>query len=280
MLFSAHLAVAQTRRVNPVKENYNTILRADIKNQKKPPFTKKVPGLKADTIIRDTLFIAVDTTKKAFQYPKLNGIIVGANVWDPLMRLFGQTYGGIGFSAEMSIWNKLFPHIEVGVGTASNTPEDMNFTYKGKLSPYFKLGAHYNFLHNKSSDYQLLLGLNFGYSNFKYSIENININSDYWGDTSNTSITGLKSHALWGELSLSLRVKIVNNISMGWSIIYHNVFSYKENKQGNAWYIPGYGIKDNKFTGAFSIYYTLPFKNKELTKETAKDIYTGEPLKD
>ena len=61
-LFSINTIEAQNRRVNPVKENYNTILPADIKNQKKPPFTKEVPGLKADTIIRDTLFIAIDTT--------------------------------------------------------------------------------------------------------------------------------------------------------------------------------------------------------------------------
>ena len=62
LLFSTHCIVAQKRRANPVKENFNTILQADIKNQKKPPFTRKVPGLKADTIIRDTLFIAVDTS--------------------------------------------------------------------------------------------------------------------------------------------------------------------------------------------------------------------------
>ena len=273
LLFSAHWANAQNqRRVNPVIENYNTVLRTDVKNQKKPPFTKKVPGLKADTIIRDTLFIAVDTTTKEFTYPKFNGIIVGVNVWDPLMKLFGQTYGGIGFSAELSMWNKIFPHIEIGLGSASNTPEDMNFTYTGKLAPYFKLGAKYNFLNEKTSDYQLLLGLNFGYSSFKYDIENITISSDYWGEPVNTSITGLSSNALWGEMSLSLRVKLVNNLSMGWSIIYHSVLSNKKNPQGDAWYIPGYGLKDNKFTGALSVFYTLPTNWKTSKKEDIDKI--------
>ena len=114
MLFSTHLAMAQTRRVKPVKENYNTILRTDIKNQKKPPFTKEWPGLKNDTIIRDTLFIAVDTTKKLFDHPKFGGIIIGANIWDPIMRVFGQSYGGIALSVEMSIWNRFFPQVEAG----------------------------------------------------------------------------------------------------------------------------------------------------------------------
>lgn len=262
LIFTAIEADAQ-RRATPVKENYNTILPADIKNQKKPPFTKKVPGLKNDTIIRDTLFIAIDTTKKVVAYPKLNSIIIGANLWDPLMRVMGQSYGGVGFSAELSMWNRLFPHVELGFGTANNTPEDMNFTYKGKASLYGKLGARYNMLYEKTSDYQVLLGADFGYSNFSYDIENITINSDYWGDPLTTSITGMKSHALWGELSFSLRVKIAGNVSMGWSLIYHFLLSEKKNKQADVWYIPGFGNPDNKFTGAFSVYYTLPFKKKQ-----------------
>lgn len=269
MLFSTHLAMAQTRRVNPVKENYNTILRTDIKNQKKPPFTKEWPGLKNDTIIRDTLFIAVDTTKKLFDHPKFGGIIIGANIWDPIMRVFGQSYGGIALSVEMSIWNRFFPQVEAGVGLASHTPEGMNFTYKGYLAPYFKVGARYNFLHNNNADYQVLGGVNFGFSSFKYDINNITINSDYWGDPITTSITGLKSHALWGEVSLSLRVKIVKNLSMGWSAIFHTILADKKNAQGNAWYIPGYGVYDNSFTGAFSVYYTIPFKGK--SKDDKKD---------
>lgn len=279
LIFSTGAVTAQTRRANPVKENFNTILPADIKNQKKPPFTKEVPGLKADTIIRDTLFIAIDTTKKHFQYPKLNGIIIGANVWDPLMRLMGQKYGGIGFSAELSMWNRLSPNVELGIGTASNTPEDMNFTYKGKASLYGKLGAKYNFLYGKTSDYQLLAGFNVGYTNFKYDINDITISSDYWGAPITTSITNQKSHATWGELSFSLRVKLIGNVSMGWSFIYHFLFSEKKNPNSTAWYIPGFGTRDGNTTGALSVFYTLPFKKKGA-EDTPKDIYTGEPLKD
>lgn len=277
-MFSVNTVSAQKRRATPVKENFNTVLSADIKNQKQPPFTKKVPGLKNDTIIRDTLFIAVDTTKKHIEYPKLNSIIVGVNLWDPLMRMMGQSYGGIGFSAELSMWNKLFPRVELGIGAADHTPEDMNFTYKGKTSLYGKLGARYNFLYSKDSDYQALLGFDFGYSNFKYDIENITINSDYWGSPINTSITGIGSHALWGELSFSLRVKLAANVSMGWSFIYHFLFSEKKNAQAVAWYIPGYGNRENRVTGALSVYYTLPVKKKEQETPPA-DIYTGEPVK-
>ena len=270
-LFSINTIEAQNRRVNPVKENYNTILPADIKNQKKPPFTKEVPGLKADTIIRDTLFIAIDTTKKHIEYPKLNNIIIGANIWDPLMRVMGQKYGGIGFSAELSMWNRLFPHVELGIGKANNTPEDMNFTYKGQASLYGKIGAKYNFLYGKESDYQLLFGLHLGYSNFKYDIENITINSDYWGQPITTSINNLKSHALWGELSFSLRVKLMGNISMGWSLIYQSILSEKKNPNATVWYIPGYGTKEGSITGALSVYYTLPFKKKVSVDNPIKD---------
>lgn len=279
LVCTTNWVVAQTRRANPIKENYNTILPANIKNQKKPPFTKKVPGLKADTIIRDTLFIAVDTTKKYIKYPKLNGIIIGANLWDPIMRLAGQKYGGIGFSAELSLWNRFFPNVELGIGMAKNTPEDMNFTYEGKTSLFGKIGAKYNFQYNNLSDYQILLGANLGYSNFRYDITNIAIDSDYWGEHITTSIPNQKSQALWAEFSFSLRVKLVSNLSMGWSFIYHLLLSEKKNPHSIAWYIPGFGNRDQKITGAFSVFYTIPFK-KNSSEETTKDIYTGEPLKD
>ncbi len=270
---------AQTRRANPVKENYNTILPADIKNQKKPPFTKKVPGLKADTIIRDTLFIAIDTTKKHIVYPKLNGVMIGVNLWDPLMKVFGQSYGGIGVSAELSMWNRLFPYVELGFGSADNTPEDMNFTYKGKSSLYGKIGAKYNFLYKKTSDYQALLGLDLGYSNFSYDIENVTINSNYWGQPVTTSINDMKSHATWADLSFSIRVKLLGNVSMGWSLIYHFILSEKKNPQATVWYVPGFGTRDSKITGALSVFYTLPTKGKN-SMVVPKDIYTGEPQKD
>lgn len=270
VLFSINLASAQTRRANPVKKSHNIILPADIKNQKKPPFTKKVPGLAADTIIRDTLFIAVDTTKHRIKYPKLNNIIAGVNLWDPLMRVMGQSYGGVGLTAELSMWNKFFPMVELGFGSADSTPEDMNFTYKGKTSFYGKIGAKYNFLYNKDENYQCLLGLNLGYSNFKYDITNITINSDYWGEPITTSILNQKSNATWGELSFSLRVKLMGNVSMGWSFIYHFLLSDKKNPQAAVWYIPGYGTRKGSITGGLSVFYTFPFKKDKsatITKE-------------
>lgn len=278
LICHANWAIAQNRRINPIKENYNTILPADIKNQKKPPFTKEVPGLKADTIIRDTLFIAVDTTKKHIKYPKLNSIIIGANIWDPIMRLIGQNYGGISFSAELSMWNRIFPGVELGIGMANNTPEEMNFTYKGKTSLYGKIGAKYNFQYNNSSDYQILIGANIGYSNFKYDITDISIDSDYWDEHITTSLNNLKGNALWTELTFSLKVKLIDRVSMGWSFIYHFLLSEKKNPNASAWYIPGFGTRNNRVTGAFSVFYTLPFKKNDF-KENTKDIYTGEPIK-
>lgn len=273
LLFTTHFAVAQNRRVNPVKENYNTILQADIKNQKKPPFTREVPGLKKDTIIRDTLFIAIDTTKHKIQHPKFNGVTLGVNVWDPVMRLTGKKYGGLGMSAEVSLWNKVFPYAEVGFGTANSTPEDMNFTYKCKPSVYTKLGAKYNFRHGELPDYQILGGANLGYSHFNYDITNISLDSDYWGESIITTIPDQKSYALWGEVNFSLKVKIKGNLSMGWSAIYQFILAEKKLATSQAWYIPGFGSRNTKLTGNFSVFYTIPYK-KKAPKETHSDGLT------
>lgn len=270
---------AQTqRRVTPVEKPTNTTLPGSYNYGDKLPKAKWTgPKIDKDTIINDTLYIAPSPLNVKMEYPLLNSVILGVNLWDPLMMAFGQSYGGIDFSAELSLWNRIIPAIELGMGRASSTPEDMNFTYKGKLAPYFKFGANYNFLFNKTPDYQAMIGFRMGYSSFKYDITDITIESPYWKESQKTSILDQKSHALWGEVMFAIRVKIIKNVSMGWAFKYHFLGKYKKNENSDPWYIPGFGVKGRSIAGAVSVFYTLPLAKEK--KAADKDAYTGEPLK-
>lgn len=88
--------------------------------------------------------------------PLLFSASVGVDLWDPLMRIFGQSYGMVGFSAEINLHNRYIPVVEVGLGNASSTPSNQNYTYHVGLSPYFRIGANYNFLYNSNPDYQFV----------------------------------------------------------------------------------------------------------------------------
>lgn len=275
LMLSALGGVAQ-RRVTPVERSNNRTLTAEEHKRKVKELKSKGLVILGDTIVSDSTAMQCDSLKsKRMQYPKLTSLIFGANIWDPVMRILGQKYGGIDFSAELSLWNRFIPIVEVGAGWADNTPEDMNFTYKGKLSLYGKLGASYNFKFNNSPDYVALLGFRAGYSNFGYEIRNIRLQNGYWNQSQTIDILNQRSHALWGEFALSIRVKIYRNISAGWALKYHFLFNHKTNENSEPWYIPGYGTRTSRISGGLSVFYTLPFSH---SKSAHRSSSAGEAI--
>lgn len=217
------------------------------------------------------LFLAdLDTVTKVKSgpvYPLLQSVSVGANFFDAVMKLAGQTYQSYDVWASLSLFNWIEPVVEFGVGFADNKPDEGNFHYKGKPSFYGKIGFNYNFLYKSNPDYQLYLGFRAGFSSFRYEITDITISSSYWDQTNHFSITDQKAHAFYGEVLAGIKVKIWKNISLGWNLRYKLKFSVSDGSNSTPWFIPGYGAKA-KLSGAFSVIYTLPFKHKEK-KEVA-----------
>lgn len=195
-------------------------------------------------------------------YPKLTELSLGLNFGDLLMMAFGQKYTSIDLSATLNMWNRFQPVLVVGLGRAKDTPQDMNFTYTGKLSPYFKLGANYNFLFKNEPRYQLYAGVRLGYTTFKYDITDVNINNPYWGETGiNYEMRGVNSNALWGEFLAGLKVGLFSNFALGWEVKFHGMFKEKKNGNGKPWYIPGYGTRNGNWAFGISLYYTIPLNH-------------------
>lgn len=265
----ASIAVAQ-RRVTPVERNTNRTMTSEELRQKKKELKAQGMQIVGDSIVSDSAVMASDTLKsKRMAYPRFTSVIVGVNLWDPIMRIAGQSYGGIDFSAELSMWNRFIPTVELGMGWANSMPEDMNFTYKGKMAVYGKLGMNYNFKFNSSPDYVAMLGIRAGYSSFGYDVKDVRINNGYWDQTKTFDILDQHSHALWGELQLAVRVKLFGNLSAGWAFKYHVLFNHKVNENSDPWYIPGYGSRTGAITGGFSLFYTIPLhKKKKATSHT------------
>lgn len=209
--------------------------------------------------------------KAKMQYPLFESVSVGVNVWDPIMRAFGQHYGLIEFSGEVSLHNRYKPVFEVGLGQADNTPDDRNFTYSSPMSVYFRIGANYNFLYNSSTDYQFYGGLRYGFSPFTYSLSDITIDAPYWGETAGIKIPSQNATVGWFEIAIGLKVKLWGPISAGWSFKYRHILHETKSDYGQPWYIPGFGSRSSSVGGAFSFYYTLPL-GRRTPAETAQDI--------
>lgn len=260
VLFSAlalTLAAQQTddqRKVTPVRPATNRTL-SPPKGTKEEVIQRYLLGDSAQALAQQRK----DSLSKIYHhYPTLTDVSFSLNFIEPVLMAFGQDYASTDVGATLNMWNRLQPVATLGLGWAKSMPDDMNFTYKGKPSLYFKVGANYNFLFKKSPDYQLLLGLRLGYSSFNYDITDVTYNNSYWNEHTTLSITGQKSHALWGEAGAGLKVKLWHRLSMGWMIRYQGVFSYGKNEQSRPWFIPGYGLRKKSLGVAVSISYTLP----------------------
>lgn len=207
------------------------------------------------------------------KYPLWDAASVSVDVWDPLMRAFGQKYGLFGAAVELSLHNRYKPVFELGLGQAKNTPSGNNYTYRSPMSMFFRLGMNYNFLYNSSPDYQFYGGMRYGFSSFSYSVENVTVDVPYWEETARFDIPSQRSTVGWFELVFGLRVKIWGPISAGWAFKYHTILHESKQTYGKAWYIPGFGSRNAAVTGAFSFTYT--FSLDKLNKPSAKEVITS-----
>jgi hypothetical protein len=268
IVLTAATAVAQEpdkRHVTPVKPENNRVLPPP-KGTDEKVIQQYITGDSAAAIQEARR----DSLRRVYKrYPRITDLSVGINVADPLLMAFGQTYASTDVHATLNMWNRIQPTIELGLGWAKSTPDDMNFTYRGKPSPYVKVGANYNFMFKNTPDYQALVGIMLGYSTFGYDVNGIDYINSYWGEHIATDITGERSHALWGELGLGLKVKLVDRFSMGWMIRYHNMFKCADNEHSKPWFIPGYGPRGSALGFSLSISYTLP-----LRRSSASDTST------
>ena len=109
------------------------------------------------TEVKDTMQVEQVKIPK-MQQPLFYAAAVGVDIWDPVMRIFGQHYGLVEFSAELNLHNRYIPVVEVGLGQTEYTPEDNNYTFKVPVTPYFRIGCNYNFIYNSNPDYMAFGG--------------------------------------------------------------------------------------------------------------------------
>lgn len=233
--------------------------------------------------VADTTAAAARDTLPRMEYPLWHAVSFGVDIWDPVMRAFGQHYGLIGFSAGVNLHNRYRPVVEVGLGDASYTPDDGNFTYKGKMAPYFKVGMDYNFLYNSNPAYEMFAGLRFGFSPFSYEITDVTVNSPYWQETGGFDIPSQSVTASYFEFLVGIKVNVWRGFSLGWTLKYHSLINDGKPRYGKPWYIPGFGTRGSSWAGGFSIYYTIPLNKRRrpvVENETAEPPMTGGPAPD
>lgn len=270
MLLLTAMPAASQRKITPVKTRPATAGTIEPEKEYDPKENlSEMLDAQGNTIFVDTLTGKewVDTTAnkidKKMQYPLWESVTVGVNIWDPVMRMFGQKYGVADFWAELSLHNRYKPVIEFGLGACDDTPDGKNYTFKSPLAPYFRIGMNYNMFYNNNPRYQLVIGVRYGFTTFKYEVTDATLNPGYWGEAESFSIPSQNSTAGYFELVAGVRVMIFKQISLGWNVRYHSIIHESDNKYGKPMYIPGFGKRGGSFMGTFSISYTIPLNKKQ-----------------
>ena len=243
-----------TRRITPVDIDDN-----------KPKNVLHYYDKHGEPLEEPVMFLAtLDTVTKAKSkpvYPLYNGMSIGVNFADAVLMIAGQKHASFDIWADVSLHNWFFPVVELGMGYAKTTPENQNFTYKGKPSFYAKAGMNYNFLYKSETDYQAFAGFRLGYSSFSYDLENVSISNGYWDESQTIDILNQKASALYGEVLAGLKVKIYKNFSLGWNIKYHFKLHTSSKSASTPWFIPGYGTS-SPLSFSFSAIYSFGQKPK------------------
>lgn len=147
---------------------------------------------------------------------------------------------------------------------------DDNYTYRSSgISA--TLGANYNFLKKQvpKEDFMIYGGARYGIAVYNYEVPEYHIASEYWGDYSG-SVPKTSQMAHWFELTVGIKVEVLKNFYLGWSL--HERILLSRNVSGQDFpplVIPGYGkgYKNSSFDVQYTVSYLFPlYKVKQAIK--------------
>ena len=198
-----------------------------------------------------------DSTKRKVVF---NGIRLDLDV-SPVLTTFlnkGESYSfETGIQAEFN--RRLYPVIELGYGGAKKLTGS-GITYKGD-GLFYRAGMDFNLLKSKSENpiYNnlFLFGIRVGYTYFDYELQNISFVDDFW-NTNTTRNLDRTSSNFWFEIAASVRVELIKNLYIGWTVRIKNMLLKPDPGAIRPWYVPGFGI--NGDTSVWGFNYTIGYK--------------------
>ena len=284
MTVAALLCVASTmaqRRVTPI-DNPATATQHINENKDKGDSLDRsrlveMTDNKGNVILVDTITgkefvdtLAEKRIESKAKYPRLFSASLSIDFFTPAMRALGTKYGLGEITAELNLHNRYIPVIEIGLGQANHAPDDNNYTYHSPVAPFFRIGMNYNFLFKSDPDYLIMAGLRYGFSPFKFEVNDITQQPGYWDEPLSYAIPSQNVTAGYLQLLLALRVRIVDNFSLGWSVRYQSLLHDSTTPYGKAWYIPGFGARNRSINATFSLTYTVSLSKSDSASESTQ----------
>jgi hypothetical protein len=198
------------------------------------------------------------------------GIRLGLDLYKLTRGLFDNNYKGIEIVGDYRLTKKYYLAAEIGTENKTTEDDRLNTTTTGS---YLKAGFDYNAYQNWLDMENIIsAGVRAGFSVYNQELNSYKIYNPnpYWGEipwiNSGESFNGLT--AGWIEVVAGVKVKVYNNIFVGFSLRLHTlVYEKKPSDNFENLYIPGFNrTYDGNFGAGFNytISYFVPLYKKTI----------------
>ncbi|NCF31435.1 MAG: hypothetical protein GWP29_06095 [Bacteroidetes bacterium] len=220
----------------------------------------------AQELVEEIEEVGVDTLKKREKKPYT--IRFGLDLSKPVMAQLDKDFCGLELVGDIRLFSEFYGAIELGNEKKTQQSEQINFTTTGS---YLKLGFDYNLYENwKGMNNAIYLGMRIGNSFFKQKVneyEPYQINH-YWTTEIIKNGPEIREQdalsARWVEFIAGIKVKMINNLYMGFSIRLNRLINDTRPDNFDNLYIPGFNKKtDENVWGAgfnYTLTYSIPVK--------------------
>lgn len=196
---------------------------------------------------------------------------IGIDIFQPIISHIDKDISGLEIVSDFQIKENLYISSEIGTLTRNQQSELINFKTSGS---YIKIGGDFNMYKNWTGmNNQIYLGVRLASSLYKHNINNYVLfaTEQVWDE--NIINTGYKTgeikdlNALWIEFLVGLKVQVISNIYMGFSLRLNRLINNTSIDDFGVLFIPGFNrvTDDNIFGSSFNytISYSIPFRSSK-----------------
>ncbi len=194
---------------------------------------------------------------------------IGIDIFQPIISQIDKDISGIELVSDFQIKENLYISSEIGTLSRNQQSELINFKTSGS---YIKIGGDFNMYKNwLGMNNQIYLGVRLANSLYKHNINNYVLfaTEQVWDE--NIIDSGYKTgeikdlNAQWIEFLVGLKVQVINNIYMGFSLRLNRLINNTPTDDFGVLFIPGFNrvTDDNIFGSSFNytISYSIPFNS-------------------
>lgn len=208
----------------------------------------------------------IDSVKKREKKPYT--IRFGIDLSKPFMAQLNKDYFGLELVGDIRFFSEFYAAVELGNERRTQQSERINFSTSGS---YLKIGFDYNLYKNwKGMNNSIYLGMRLGNSFHKQTVNEYEPYElhHYWNTEIIRQGPEIREHdklqARWIEVVAGLKVKMINNLYMGFSLRLNRLMNDTRPNNFDNLYIPGFNKKtDENVWGAgfnYTITYAIPVK--------------------